>query len=243
MPEYINCSDVDSMVDKMLATLCLFTPDHSSLEKEKVTINTLFAYPKCDKRGKAVEAAISVGGYPAAACIKITSYKDRVKGLCDAELRIDHAWWEGHNQDECKALLDHELTHLVIVEDKYGRPKRDQAGRPRLKMRLHDMQVGWFHSIARRHGRDSAEWQQAQKLMEPACTKIYFDRYVIVSADAVTLAVRAEEAKNEKILHEAAAVLARVEILKTEIGNTPENTEPAPGVIEVPQSAEAPVAA
>lgn len=40
--------------------------------------------------------------------------------------------------------------------------KRDDLGRPVLKIRLHDQQHGWFDEIARRHGDASIEVQQAK---------------------------------------------------------------------------------
>lgn len=37
---------------------------------------------------------------------------------------------------------------------------------PGLKMRRHDFQVGWFHEIAERHGKESIELMQAQQLFD-----------------------------------------------------------------------------
>ena len=43
--------------------------------------------------------------------------------------------------------------------------KRDAQGRPKIKLRKHDFQVGWFHEIARRHGEHSVEVRQCRELV------------------------------------------------------------------------------
>ena len=62
------------------------------------------------------------------------------------------------------ALLDHELYHLEVQRNKHGKPKLDCNRRPKLTMRLHDRQYGWFDEIAQRHGSASIECQQAMGL-------------------------------------------------------------------------------
>ena len=64
------------------------------------------------------------------------------------------------------AVLDHELSHLELVTDGYGNVKHDDLERPRLRIALHDWQFGWFDAVARRHGSDATEVQQAKKLFE-----------------------------------------------------------------------------
>lgn len=172
----------------MIANLKLFTADHTPLETNEVTINTLFAYPRVDKRGKALEAAITVQRYPAIACIKITSYKDRVKGMADAEMLIDHAWWINHDEEQCKAVIDHELTHLVVATDKYDRPKRDQAGRPVLKIRLHDYQIGLFHGVARRHGVKSQEFAMTELFRTHEGQQLYLPGLFVPAQEPVAVA-------------------------------------------------------
>jgi hypothetical protein len=43
---------------------------------------------------------------------------------------------------------------------------RDDLDRPKLRVRKHDHQFGWFDSIARRHGPASFEVQQYRKFNE-----------------------------------------------------------------------------
>lgn len=107
--------------------------------------------------------ALSHGGYPADAVVRRMPLKDRAAGRGDAEIVLDRARWLAMKPEEQRALLDHELTHLIPVP---GEP--DSAGRPRLKLRKHDRQFGWFDEVARRHGQHSGEVQQAQTLLAEA---------------------------------------------------------------------------
>lgn len=44
--------------------------------------------------------------------------------------------------------------------------KTDDVGRPKLKMRLHDWQMGGFREIAQRYGSDALEVVEARKFEE-----------------------------------------------------------------------------
>lgn len=131
---------------------------HPKLAKAGVTVDALTAL---NDSGHAVKCA----GYPALAVVRIISLKDRVKGMADAEIVIDSDAWETLEPAQQDALLDHELYHLEPIEDADGF-KRDSLGRPKLSMRLHDVQVGWFREIATRHGANSPERIQAKKLFD-----------------------------------------------------------------------------
>lgn len=108
--------------------------------------------------------AVAVGGYPALACIRILNIKDRVKGNGDAEITIDASAYERMSSAQQDALIDHELAHLILCRDDEGTALFDDHDRPKLKMRKHDYQLGWFTEIARRHGKDSVEVSQARIL-------------------------------------------------------------------------------
>jgi hypothetical protein len=116
-------------------------------------------------RGESDEYALTAHGYGALATIRKTNLKDRVKGLGDCELVIDGDHYEEWSERELHALLDHELTHIeLVVDKKTGNTKRDDHGRPMVSMRLHDRQMGWFDSVAKRWGDASAEVQQMTEL-------------------------------------------------------------------------------
>lgn len=103
------------------------------------------------------EPALKLHGYPSAAIVKIIPYDQRVDKRADAEIKIDQSQWEAFNDTQRRALLDHEITHLEILKDDIGLVKTDDAGRPKLRMRLHDWQIGGFRSIAQRYGADAPE--------------------------------------------------------------------------------------
>lgn len=132
---------------------------HPKLEEAGVTIHALFARSSGGN-------AVTHGGYPALAVVRIVSLKDRVKGMRDAEIVIDEENFEELSDAQQDGLLDHELHHLETVPDEDGGFERDKAGRPKLTMRKHDVQIGWFTEIAKRHGVNSPEQIQARKLFD-----------------------------------------------------------------------------
>lgn len=114
-------------------------------------------------------------GYPAAAVVRITSLRDRALGMADAIIVVDRSTWASLSMAQKDALIDHELYHLVqVVDEETNKPKGDSLGRPKLKMRQHDHQLGWFDEIAQRHGEASPEIRQARQLIEQT-QQLYFD--------------------------------------------------------------------
>lgn len=134
---------------------------------EIVATLSLVRVEVCDKDGEVSdEPALKCQGAPAIAVVKINSLKDRVEGKADASIFFDGPRVDGMSDSEKKAVFDHELYHLVAKRDKDGMPERDDLNRPKLKMRPHDFQVGWFHAVAERHGQNAAESQQLKALVE-----------------------------------------------------------------------------
>lgn len=118
--------------------------------------------------------ALTHGGYKALAVVRKTNSKERAHGRGDAEIVMDRDHYEGMDPAERDALLDHELYHLVPkLDKKTGTYKRDEHGRPKFGMRKHDRQFGWFDAIAARHGKNSAEVQQANWIKDEA-GQVYF---------------------------------------------------------------------
>jgi hypothetical protein len=106
-------------------------------------------------------------GVPCYATVKIVSEKDRAAGMADARITIDLPTWDHMPGPSRRAVIDHGLQHLEVVYDKKtSEVKEDDAGRPRLKMRPHDVDLGWFEVVAKRHGAASIEVQQAAKLAD-----------------------------------------------------------------------------
>lgn len=132
-------------------------------------------YPDITKSGLTIEYlfarndggyAIVHGGYPAIGLCRIVNLKDRAKGNKDAEITICAETWEKMKPEQRDALLDHELNHLILVRDDMNGIKFDDLERPKLKIRKHDWQMGWFTCIAQRHGLNSPEVVQAKTLWD-----------------------------------------------------------------------------
>lgn len=137
-------------------------------ELEGVTITCLFVFS--DEN----EQVLTHQGYPALATVKKTSTRDRAAGLADAIIVVDRYAYSTMTGRQSDALLDHELYHLEPVLDETGTVAADAIGRPKLTMRLHDRQYGWFDKIAERHGDASIEVSQA-KLLADTSGQLYFD--------------------------------------------------------------------
>lgn len=148
---------------------------HPVLQQLGVRIDVLFIDDFDDDLGES-QPALKCHGYPAAATMAIVAPKHRALGLGDALLTIDTASWERLGESHRVALLDHELTHLGVVADGGGvvwadpdgrlmmAPRYDDLGRPKLKIRLHDIVIGGFRDVARRH----REWSM-ERLQVNAC--------------------------------------------------------------------------
>lgn len=143
---------------------------HGDLLQNDVTVGVLMAEasegePVLDARGRPVPM-LKHQGYAAAATIKVTPYKQRVLGTEDAVLTIDALLWNYLKPEERIALVDHELTHLELQRDDEDQVKLDDQGRPKLKLRLHDHQIGVFDSVIRRHGNASLDLQAVRVVTE-----------------------------------------------------------------------------
>lgn len=162
MKTYSQAPDVDNTIDKIRAGY------HEDLEG--VTVTGLFAFDS-----ESSDAVLKHQGYPAGAVVRITPLKDRALGIADATIVVDRAGWLALSQRQRNALIDHELTHLERKLDKdSGDQLFDVLDRPKLTMRKHDHQFGWFDEVAQRHGEASPEVRQARVLMESS-GQLYFD--------------------------------------------------------------------
>lgn len=165
MKTFSAAPDVEGTIEKIREL------HHEDLEG--VTISGLFTFD--------TESSLPVlkhQGYPAGAMVRITPLKDRALGMSDATIVVDRAGWLALSQRQRDALIDHELTHLEVKSDEEGDDDPvivfDALGRPKLLMRKHDHQFGWFDEVAQRHKQASPEVRQARALMEQS-GQLYFD--------------------------------------------------------------------
>lgn len=154
MPTYDKCPP--AVVEMANAILCEFET-HAPILDAKVKIDFLFAFGDPEKD----EPAITKNGIPCDGLCRKIPLKDRVAGRGDAEILLDGDFWNAADEPERRALLDHELHHISVMEG-----ERDSAGRPKLRLRKHDVEVGWFSIIAERHGRASGERRQAKNIFD-----------------------------------------------------------------------------
>jgi hypothetical protein len=165
MPTFERC---DKSVNNMADALLQQFDTHQPLIDAKVKFDFVFAF--CDrdeKSGEPTNNALSKGGVKCLGMARKIALKDRALGRGDAEISIDGDWWkdESISDDERRALLDHEMHHIAVKVNRYGVFDLDDLGRPKLFLRPHDYEFGWFDIIAKRHGVASIERKQAARMM------------------------------------------------------------------------------
>lgn len=151
-------ADVDAIVGKIMHKY------HPELKEAGVTVDVLMASATTNQAGESSGPPLKKNGYPCAALIKVTSLPDRCAGLADAMLKIDADQWKALTDAQRAALVDHELTHLELKKDGNGVTKTDDLDRPKLMIKRHDVEIGWFHDVVRRHERDAPEYQSFDAL-------------------------------------------------------------------------------
>jgi hypothetical protein len=129
---------------------------HPDLHLAKVEIDVQFVHAAKDKAtGLPKSPALKVHGVPALACVKILGEEERLGGGKDARITIDADRWDEHSDARRIAIIDHELEHIVIDDE--ADESEDAAGRPKLKIRPHNVDLGLFWSICERHGREEPQ--------------------------------------------------------------------------------------
>lgn len=135
---------------------------HPRLNEAGVTVGVVMAEAKVDENGDPQGPALVVRGHAVLAKVRVVPAKERVQGLMDAEIVLDGDRWPLLSREERLAVLDHELAHLQLAAEV------DDAGRPKLRLRHHDYEFGWFVEVAERHGAASQEVQQARAVFDEA---------------------------------------------------------------------------
>lgn len=141
---------------------------------DTVKIDYVLAFGDPQKTG-GHSPAIKHGGYPALGVCRIVNLKDRAKGNGDVEITLDADWLDDPATTDAQklALLDHELHHIQLRYDGDGALITDDLNRPKIKMRKHDRQFGWFDAVAARQGKASQELIQARAFYETG-GELYF---------------------------------------------------------------------
>lgn len=140
-----------------------YEPD---LTEAETRVKLMFAFGPKGKHGELLKPAILRKGVRLYGEVKINNPKDRAEGKADATVWIDGDEWPGWSEARRRAAIHHELHHLAVERDAYGKVKTDDYDRPVMTSRPHDFEVGWFKVIADIHGADSFEVEQAARLAD-----------------------------------------------------------------------------
>jgi hypothetical protein len=133
--------------------------NHGDLHAAGVTITALIAR---SEEGP----AIKVRGSEAAGSIRITKLAERTLGLGDALMTLDGERMDAWTSKRLQAVIDHELRHLMLAKNKKtGQIQLDDEGRPKLRIRPHDFEFGWFARTAELYGEESYEVSQAREIV------------------------------------------------------------------------------
>ena len=140
MPTYQKCPKA---VGELVEVLLNKFDTHRPLVATDIKIDLVFAYADEDEKGRLLNDALSKDGIKALGITRNVSLKHRALGHGDAEIALDANWWGSATAEEQAALLDHELHHIAVKSDKQGNVRYDDLGRPIIKLRKHDVEVGW----------------------------------------------------------------------------------------------------
>lgn len=108
--------------------------------------------------------SLKLHGAYALATIRVIGRRQRTYVKHDALIEIDMPQWKIQSPATKKALIDHELTHLVVKLDKQGDPKLDDLNRPVLGLRPDDFTLTGFLDVIKRHGSAAVEYQSVTRI-------------------------------------------------------------------------------
>lgn len=138
----------------------LLKKHHTDLHKSRARIDALFVTTDGEDGAPVKEKGIVSIVSPA---IIPARYRGGMKA--DAVLLIDKEGFDELTPKQQDAWLDHGLQHLQpsMKEDTVALDGND---RPKLKLRAHDVTLGFFSVIAQRHGDHSPEVMACKALVE-----------------------------------------------------------------------------
>lgn len=154
----------DKVINRVNAMLKKY---HGDLVDAGVTFNVQMAAAKLNEDGEGTDAnPVTINGYSRVAKIKIYPLADRAEKMPDFRLTLDEKIFEAANVDEKNAIIDGQLERLELKNDSENAVKRDDQGRPILKLRKWDHCYQWFDSVADRHKGASVEVQEAKAFFD-----------------------------------------------------------------------------
>lgn len=134
--------------------------------------------------------ALKCHGQHAEATISKTTPKNRLLVDFDAIITVDLARWNETPTPQRVALMDHEVTHILLLESELGELKTDDLGRPRFKLRPDEMYYTGFLEVIARHGKRAGEYGSAIRMAEAAqAALVTYEAAVRASSQQVAAAV------------------------------------------------------
>lgn len=134
----------------------------------RVSLNMVKSFDHDDEP----EPALKHFGHYCEAYVKLVSRRRKLRIAFDAEIDIDGHMWEEKNDRQKEALLDHELSHVKVVTDSHGIPKRDEDERVQLKLVPDDIMLTGFLSVIRHYGEQAGEYQSILGAMQAAAAEL-----------------------------------------------------------------------
>lgn len=135
----------------------LIKEHHPDLHAAGVTVDLIFAFAGENDAGEKIGPALKLHGYACSGVASKVPLLQRVMGRADVQILLDGDGWEDLHPDQQAALIDHEASHFIVAKDAEGGVIHDTHGRPKIKMKLHDFQIGIFTAVAARHKEASLE--------------------------------------------------------------------------------------
>ncbi|MEA3265430.1 MAG: putative metallopeptidase [Candidatus Fermentibacteria bacterium] len=132
---------------------------HPDLKSAGIKV-TVFLVKFISRSGEILdnEPVLKSNGHGASATIRRASKSELQLGSGDVIIEIDSFVWREHLREKSRvALIDHELCHIGLRRNKNGKIRMNPNGRPAIELIHHDIEIGLFYDVVKRHGKDSIE--------------------------------------------------------------------------------------
>lgn len=132
---------------------------HQELKHAGVQV-TVLAVKSITENGEILpdEQALTSNGHMVPATVRRASCSETALGAGDVIIEVDSYMWQKQLGKQSRiALIDHELCHVCVCRDNRGSFQHNFNGRPHLELIHHDIDIGLFYDVVRRHGAESIE--------------------------------------------------------------------------------------
>ncbi len=143
---------------------------HTDLDRAKINVLLVFVSTDNDS------PPLTKSGHPCAAICKVLSDHDRFTSHgMDAVIDVDAAHWQELTDKQRFALLDHELSHVVLATDSEGLTRRREDASVIAKLNPDDYMMTGFYAVIKRHGSDAVEAMTLKAVVNAIGSQKVFD--------------------------------------------------------------------